>query len=256
MRGISLNAVYILWLREMKTFYRAKSRIIGTVVTPIFLLGFLGSGFAGAILPGIPTGVDYLEFLTPGIIAMTMIFTSMFTGLSVLWDRRYGFLKEIMVTPVSRVTFVLGRIAGGTTTSMIEGLSILAISLLFGFQVGGVIDLALTTVFMLLISVSFIGLGLAIASMLRDEQGFGLIMNLIISPLLFLSGIFYPIENLPTALRMISYLNPLTYGVDGLRGALIDVSFLPAALNLAILTGFCVAVVLLGAYLFEKNEAV
>jgi ABC-2 type transport system permease protein len=256
MRGVSLNAVYILWLREMKTFYWAKSRVVGTVVTPIFLLIFLGSGFAGAILPGIPTSVGYLEFLTPGIIGMTMILTSMFTGLSVLWDRRYGFLKEIMVTPVSRVTIVLGRIAGGTTTSMLEGLSILIISLFFGFKVSGIINVLLAVAFMLLISVSFIGLGLAIASMLKDEQGFGLIMNLIISPLLFLSGIFYPIENLPLALRVISYLNPLTYGVDGLRGALINVSFLPAVLNMTILTGFCVAVVLLGAFLFEKSEAV
>jgi ABC-2 type transport system permease protein len=139
---------------------------------------------------------------------------------------------------------------------MLEGLSILVISLLFGFKVGGIIDLVLTVVFMLLISVSFIGLWLAIASMLKDEQGFGLIMNLIISPLLFLSGIFYPIENLPFALRVVSYLNPLTYGVDGLRGALIDVSFLPAVFNLAILTGFCIVVVLLGAFLFEKSEAV
>jgi ABC-2 type transport system permease protein len=256
MKGINLNAVYILWLREMKTFYRAKSRIVGTVVTPLFLLAFLGFGFAGAILPGVPSGVNYLEYLTPGIIGMTMIFTSMFTGLSVLWDRRYGFLKEIMVTPVSRLTIVLGRIAGGLTTSMIEGLSILAISLFLGFRISGIIDLILTLAFMLLVSVSFIGLGLAIASILKDEQGFGLIMNFIISPLLFLSGIFYPVENLPLVLRVVSYLNPLTYGVDGLRGALIGVSFLPWILNLAILTGFCVGIVLLGTLLFEKNEAV
>jgi ABC-2 type transport system permease protein len=256
MSGISLKAIYILWLREMKTFYRAKSRIVGTVVTPLFLLAFLGSGFAGAVLPGIPSSVGYLEYLTPGIIGMTMIFTSMFTGLSVLWDRRYGFLKEIMVTPVSRMTIVLGRITGGLTTSMFEGLSILALSLLLGFKVSGIGDLILTLVFMVLISVSFIGLGLAIASLLKDEQGFGLIMNFIISPLLFLSGIFYPIENLPLALRVVSYLNPLTYGVDGLRGALISVSFLPWIINLVLLTGFCVGIVLLGTFLFERNEAV
>ena len=256
MRGVSINAVYILWLREMKTFARAKSRIVGTVITPLFLLAFLGSGFAGAILPGVPIGVDYLQFLTPGIIGMAMIFTSMFTGLSVLWDRRYGFLKEIMVTPVSRVTIVLGRIAGGTTTSMIEGLSVLGVSMLIGFRFSGILDVILTLAYMLLISVSFIGLGLAIASKLKDEQGFGLIMNFIISPLLFLSGIFYPIENLPPPLRVASYINPLTYGVDGLRGSLIGVSFLPPVISLAILTGFCLGIVLLGAYLFERSEAV
>jgi len=254
--GISLNAIYILWLREMKTFVRAKSRIVGTVVTPLFLLVFLGAGFAGATLPGVPIGVDYLQFLTPGMVGMTLIFTSVFTGLSVLWDRRYGFLKEIMVTPVSRVSIVLGRIAGGTTTAMIDGLSILVISLLVGFRLGSVINLLLAVAYMVLISISFIGLGLSIASMMKDEQGFGLIMNFIIFPMLFLSGALYPIENLPMVLKIISYVNPLTYGIDGLRGSLIGVSYLPPLMNLTVLTGFCVVIVLLGAYLFEKNEAV
>jgi ABC-2 type transport system permease protein len=256
MKGISLNAIYILWLREMKTFARAKSRVVGTVVTPLFLLAFLGTGFSGAILPGIPSTINYLQFLTPGIIGMTMIFTSMFTGLSVLWDRRYGFLKEILVTPVSRVTIVLGRIAGGMTTSIFEGVSILVISMVIGFRFSGVLNILLTIIYMLLISISFIGLGLAIASKLKDEQGFGLIMNFIVFPILFLSGAFYPIDNLPLAIRALSYLNPLTYGVDGLRGSLIGVSYLPPILNLTILTGFCIGIVLLGAYLFERSEAV
>ena len=129
-----------------------------------------------------------------------------------------GLTKRFARTPVSRMTIVLGRIAGGLTTSMIEGVSILMISLFLGFRLSGIFVLLLTLVFMLLVSVSFIGLGLAIASMLKDEQGFGLIMKFIISPLLFLTGIFYPVENLLLALRVVYYLNPLTYGVDGLRG--------------------------------------
>jgi ABC-2 type transport system permease protein len=248
--------IYILWLREMKIFMRAKSRIIGSLLTPVLFLGFLGSGFAGAILPGLPSGVSYLQFLVPGMIGMTMIFSSMFAGMSVLWDRQFGFLKEIMVTPVSRVTIVLGRIAGGATTSVIQGVAILILSLLLGFQIVWGAGILLALIFMVLVAVSFIGLGLAIASRLKDMQGFGLIMNFIMFPLLFVSGAIYPLDNLPMIIRWIGYINPLTFGVDGMRGSLIGASSLPLIVDLGILVVFCAAMVFLGAYLFEKSEAV
>jgi ABC-2 type transport system permease protein len=256
MRLINPKAVYILWLREMKTFIRARSRVIGTLIMPLFFLGFLGVGFTGLSLPGIPMDVSYLQFLVPGMIGMTMIFTSMFAGMSVLWDRQFGFLKEIMVTPVSRVSIVIGRITGGTTTSVIQGVAILVISLLLGFRILSVLPVLLSIVFMILVSVAFIGFGLAIASKMKDMQGFGLIMNFIMFPLLFLSGALFPIDNLPLAVKAIAYLDPLTYGVDGMRGALIGVSSIPIVLSFAILVGFCALMVFLGAYLFEKSESV
>lgn len=256
MKIINTKAIYILWLREMKTFIRAKSRVVGTLVMPLLFLGFLGIGFTGLSLPGIPQDINYLQYLVPGMIGMTMIFTSMFTGMSVLWDRQFGFLKEIMVTPVSRVSIVIGRITGGTTTSVIQGVAILLISLLLGFKIFGVLPVLLSVVFMILTSVAFIGFGLAIASKMKDMQGFGLIMNFVMFPLLFLSGALFPIDNLPLAVKAIAYLNPLTYGVDGMRGVLIGVSSLPVILSLAILTGFCALMVFLGAYLFEKSESV
>jgi ABC-2 type transport system permease protein len=256
MKVINAKAVYILWLREMKTFIRAKSRVVGTLVMPLFFLGFLGVGFTGLSLPGIPTDISYLQYLVPGMIGMTMIFTSMFAGMSVLWDRQFGFLKEIMVTPVSRVSIVIGRIAGGTTTSVIQGVAILVISLLLGFRIFGVLSILLSIVFMILTSVAFIGFGLAIASKMKDMQGFGLIMNFVMFPLLFLSGALFPIDNLPLAIKAICYLDPLTYGVDGMRGSLIGVSSLPVPLSFLILTGFCLLMVVLGAYLFEKSESV
>jgi ABC-2 type transport system permease protein len=180
----------------------------------------------------------------------------MFAGISVLWDREFGFLKEIMVTPVSRVSIVLGRIIGGTTTSLIQGILILGISFLIGFKILGVLPFLLSVVFMLLIAVAFIGLGLIFASMMKDIQGFSLIMNFIIFPLFFLSGALFPLENLPVWIRWISYIDPLTYGVDGLRGALIGVSFLPIVLNFIILVGISLLMVFLGAYFFEKSESV
>ena len=253
---INLTAIYVLWLREMKRFLRAKSRVIGTLVMPLFFLVFLGLGFGNMNIPGMANGVDYIHFLVPGIVGMTMLFTSMFAGISVLWDREFGFLKEIMVAPVNRISIVIGRIVGGATTSIFQGILILGISILMGFKIAGISAFLLSVIFMLLISSTFIGLGLIFASKMKDMQGFSLIMNFVIFPLFFLSGALFPLENLPVWIRYISYLDPLTYGVDGLRGALIGVSSFSVLFNLAVLMGFSAVMIFLGAYFFEKSESV
>jgi len=256
MKVINLTAIYVLWLREMKRFIRAKSRVIGTLAMPLFFLAFLGLGFTNMNIPGMSKDIDYIHFLVPGIIGMTMLFTSMFAGISVLWDREFGFLKEIMVTPVNRVSIVLGRIVGGATTALIQGILILGISCLMGFRIVGISSFLLSIVFMFFIAVTFIGLGLIFASKMKDIHGFSLIMNFVIFPLFFLSGALFPLENLPIWIRYISYIDPLTYGVDGLRGVLIGVFSLPIISNLIILIGFSLVMVLLGAYFFEKSEVV
>jgi len=253
---INTTAIYVLWLREMKRFLRAKSRVIGTLAMPLFFLAFLGLGFGNMNIPGMANGVDYIHFLVPGIVGMTMLFTSMFTGISVLWDREFGFLKEIMVAPVNRISIVIGRIVGGATTSIFQGILILGISILMGFKIAGISAFLLSVIFMLLISSTFIGLGLIFASKMKDMQGFSLIMNFVIFPLFFLSGALFPLENLPVWIRYISYLDPLTYGVDGLRGALIGVSSFSVLFNLAVLMGFSAVMIFLGAYFFEKSESV
>jgi len=185
-----------------------------------------------------------------------MLFTSMFAGISVLWDREFGFLKEIMVAPVNRISIVIGRIVGGATTSIFQGILILGISILMGFKILNISAFLLSVIFMLLISSTFIGLGLIFASKMKDMQGFSLIMNFVIFPLFFLSGALFPLENLPVWIRYISYLDPLTYGVDGLRGALIGVSSFSVLFNLAVLMGFSAVMIFLGAYFFEKSESV
>src|SRR5512139_4064999 len=133
----SWAAVYVMWLREMKRYTRAKSRVLGSLIMPIFFLAFLGLGFRRMPVPGLEGGLSYLHFLVPGIVGMTLLFSSTMQGLSVLWDREFGFLKEIMVAPVSRVSMALGRIAGGVTTSLLQALLILAASILLGFRVRG-----------------------------------------------------------------------------------------------------------------------
>ncbi len=253
---ISWTAVYVLWLREMKRYVRAKSRIIGSLIQPLFFLAFLGLGFNRMAVPGMQSGVNYIKFLVPGIIGMTLLFSSSMQGLSVLWDREFGFLKEIMVAPVGRVSIVLGRIAGGTTTTMIQGLLVLVISMIVGFRVRSVPYFLLALVFMVLIAFTFIGLGLIFASKMKDMQGFGLIVNFIIFPLFFLSGALYPLNNLPVFVRVLSYIDPLTYGIDGLRGSMINVASHPILLNLALMAAFSLVMLFLGAYFFEKSESV
>ena len=253
---INLTAIYVLWLREMKRFLRAKSRIIGTLAMPFFFLAFLGLGFGNMNIPGMAKGISYINFLVPGIVGMTMLFTSMFAGISVLWDREFGFLKEIMVAPVNRISIVIGRIVGGATTSVLQGCLILGISILMGFKISKMSAFLLSVVFMLLISSTFIGLGLIFASKMRDIHGFSLIMNFVIFPIFFLSGALYPLKNLPVWIQYLSYLDPLTYGVDGLRGVLINVSSFSILFDFAVLVGFSIVMIFLGAYFFEKSESV
>ncbi len=250
-----LYAIYSIWLREMLRFIRLKSRLIGSLASPFFFLAFLGIGFGSSTaLPGIPQGVSYVSFLTPGIIGMTLLFSSTFAGLSVLWDREFGFLKEIMVAPVSRVAIVLGRTAGGVTTAIMQALIILLSGIILGMIVPSLQGLIVSLAFMVLIAATFIGLGLAFASKMEDMSGFSLIMNFLIFPLFFLSGALYPLDRFPSVIKIIAYLNPLTYGVDGLRHSLIGTGTFSLSLDFVVLAVSCIAMLGLGTYLFETSE--
>ena len=254
MKPNNLQAIYVMWLREMKRFFRAKSRVVSTLALPFFFLLTMSFGFRSQIMPGVFQGTDYLDFLVPGIIGMTMLFTSMFTGLSVLWDREFGFLKEIMVAPVGRFAIVLGRMSGGMTTNLFQGILILIISLFLGFKIVGPFSFLLALLFMLLISIGYIGTGIAIVSKIEDPQGFSLIMHFFTFPSLLLSGALFPIDNFPGWLKPLSLINPLTYGIDGLRYSLIGFSQFPLVLDLAIILIFGLAMIALGSYLFSKTE--
>jgi ABC-2 type transport system permease protein len=253
---IHWTAIYVLWRRELVRYARAKSRIIGSLAMPVFFLAFLGLGFRRMPVPGMDAGTGYIGFLAPGIIGMTLLFSSSMQGMSVLWDREFGFLKEIMVAPVSRVSIVLGRIAGGTTTSMLQAFLIFGATLIMGFRLTGPGAAAFGLVFMLLIAFTFIGLGLVFASRMKDMQGFGIVMNFVIFPFFFLSGALTPLENFPWFIRVLSYADPLTYGIDGLRAVMIGRSTLPVVVDLAVMVGFALIMLFLGAYFFEKSEAV
>lgn len=260
---IELRAIYILWLREMKKLSRAKERIFGSLAMPIMFLAFLGMGFKNTSLPGLDHNISYVSFLVPGVIGLNMLFGSMFSGISVLWDREFGFLKEIMVAPVSRTSIALGRVAGGMTMVLIQGTLLFLLSFIFHFSMGPgfsilriFFGIAMMYVFMILMSITFISLGLSFASNMRDAQGFDLIINFVMFPLFFVSGALAPISNLPGWLRFFCYLNPLTYGVDGIRASLTHYSAigLPIDLTVSVLIAF--GMLSLASYFFERSDSV
>lgn len=257
MNLIDPQSIYALWLRDVKRFLRSPSQILGSIAMPILFLVFLGLGFSGAAIPGLPAGVSYLQYLVPGMVGFTMLFGASFAGMSILSDRDVGFLKEILVAPVSRTSIVVGRIAGGSTTAFVQAVLILAFSLLLGFKLaGGVFGLLLSTVFLVLIAVTFVGFGIALASQFSDSEGFGLIIQFVIFPLFFLSGAIFPVGSLPQPVQLLAFINPLTYGVDGLRAVLVGASAYPVALDTGALVVSSVVMVGAGAYLFERVEAV
>lgn len=252
MKISEFQAIYVMWLRQMKRFIRSKSRLVSSIVQPLFFLFILGSGFRVAVFEGVG---DYLSFLAPGIIAMAILFSSMFTGISVLWDKQFGFLQEVLVAPISRISIIIGRTLGGATVALIQGFIILGITLILGVQISGFVGLILTLLFMILIAFTAVGFGLIIASKLEDFQGFQLIMSLIIMPLLFLSSAFFPVTSNPS-MKTIAMFNPLFYMVDGLRGSLIvNVETVnPPLLNLLIVVIICIFMMAIGSYLFSKTE--
>jgi len=252
MKSVEFQAIYIMWLRQMKRFVRSKSRLVSSIVQPLFFLFILGSGFRVATFVGVD---DYLSFLAPGIIAMAILFSSMFTGISVLWDKQFGFLQEVLVAPVSRFSIIIGRTLGGATVALIQGFIILLIALGLGVKISGVFGLLLTFVFMILIAFTAVGFGLVLASKMEDFQGFQLIMNLLVMPLLFLSSAFFPVTSNPT-MKIISSFNPLFYMVDGLRGSLVTgaATVNPPMLDLLVVLVVCVIMMGLGSYFFSKSE--
>ncbi|WP_321420113.1 ABC transporter permease [uncultured Methanomethylovorans sp.] len=246
-----MDIVYTIWLRSVKRYLRSKSRIIGSLGMPIFFLLVLGFGLNSVVsLPGMSHG--YIGFIIPGIISMSVLFTSVFSGIQIIWDKQFGFLKETLVAPVTRMEIMLGQTVGGATTSLIQGLIILVISLFLGLKISSIPGFALAILFMILIGLSFTAFGIAIASRMEDMHGFQLIMNFVIFPIFGLSGALFPIDSLPSWLRSLTMLDPLTYGVEGIRYGLLGTSQIDPLVSFVVLTGFTAFMIIFGAYLFRK----
>lgn len=247
-----MKTIYILWVRQLTRYVRTRSRIIASLGQPVLYLLAMGYGL-GPVFQRAGEG-NYLQFLAPGVISMTILFSSIFTGMEVIWDRNFGFLKETLVAPVSRVQIMLGRTVGGATVATIQGIIVFFLSILFGFRPENWTLLPVALVSMFLMACLFTALGTAIASRLEDMQAFQLIMNFLVMPLFFLSGSLFPLRNLPPALSVLTRVDPLSYGVDALRGTLINTSHFGVGTDLAVMAAICLVILAFGSWQFRRIE--
>ncbi len=247
-----MSAIYILWLRELKRYVRSRAQIVASLGQPLLYLLALGFGLS-PVFKKAGYG-DYLQFIAPGVIGMSVLFSSIFSGLGLLWDRQFGFLKETLVAPVSRLQIMIGRTLGGATVAIIQGLLVMVVSLIAGFRPAHFYTLPLALGFMVAIAIVFASLGVAIGSSLQDMQGFQLIMNFMVMPIFFLSGAMFPLTGLGKILGFITKLDPLSYGIDGMRAMLLASSAFDPRIDILVLAGVGSLFIVIGAYRFSKIE--
>ena len=247
-----MKKIYILWLRQIKRYLRSKSRIVGSLVQPLLYLLAMGYGF-GAVYQKAGEG-NYLNFLAPGIIGMSILFTSIFSGMEVIWDRQFGFLKETLVAPMSRISIMVGRTLGGATVATIQGMLVMFISLLFGFHPNSWFALLPAILIMFLTALLFTSLGTLVASFIDDMQGFQLIVSFLIMPVFFLSGALFPLQGVPPVLAIIARFDPLSYGIDALRDLLIGAGHYGLALDFLVLSAITLLFLSLGGYFFRRIQ--
>lgn len=248
-----MQTVYILWLRQIKRYLRSRARIIGSLGQPLLFLVALGFGFGPIYQKA--NGGNYIDFIAPGVICMSILFTSIFSGIEIIWDRQFGFLKETLVAPVPRINIMIGRTLGGATVAILQGIIVCVITLFVGFRPENLAMLPVAFFCMFLIALLFTAVGTAIASVLEDFQGFQLIMNFLVMPLFFLSGALFPLSTAPPALVIIARFDPLSYGVDGLRAALTGMSQFGLIPDLLVLSVLTAVMMVIGSWLFSRIQA-
>jgi ABC-2 type transport system permease protein len=247
-----MGVVYILWLREVKKYLRSRAQIIASLGSPLMYLFVLGFSL-GPVFQRAGEG-SYLQFMAPGVMAMTVLFTAMFSGIAMLWDRQFGFLKETLVAPVPRIWIMLGRTLGGATVASLQGAIIFVVTLIAGFRPQNWLLVPVAFLIIVLIAVVFAALATAIGSTLKEMQGFQMVMNFLVMPIFFLSGALYPLKGLPSALEVLTHLDPLTYGIDGVRGVLLGASHFGVMLDVGILAAVGAGFLMLGAWRFSKID--
>jgi ABC-2 type transport system permease protein len=248
-----MSIIYILWLRQLKRHLRSRGRVFVSLGQPLLYLLAFGFGFGG-VYRRAGQG-DYLQFLAPGVIGMGILFSAVFGGIELIWDKQFGFIKETLVAPVPRWLIMLGRTAGGATVALMQGVIVIVMCFVVGFRPHSIAQLPLLGLYMVLVAVFFTALGTVIACIVADFQAFPLVMNFLVLPLFFLSGALFPLGQVPPALAVIARLNPLAYGIDGLRGALTGAWHFSATADVAVLGVLTTLLLLLASRLFDRIEA-
>ncbi len=247
-----LRGVYSIWLREIIKFYRERIHFASAMTTPFLWLIIFGGGMGINLRTGVITS-GYNVFIFPGIVGMTLLFTSMRSGISVIWDREFGFLKEILVSPISRTSIVIGKALGGATNALLQGTLLLLLSFIVGVHISPLNMIRIIPI-MLLISLGFDCFGLFIASIMDSFEGFQTIMSFIIMPTFFLSGALFPLTNAPGWLQTLSSLNPMTYGVDAIRGIIINESQYSLNFDLLVLIVFSSVMLFITSWIFNEKK--
>jgi ABC-2 type transport system permease protein len=248
---MNLAGIYAIWQREMLTFFREKPRIVSAVINPIFWLVTFGVGLGASVNIA---GVNYEQYIFPGILMQTFLFTSIFYGAYLVWDRRIDLLKAVLVTPLSRSSIFLGKVLGGVTFSLIEAAIILAFGVVINVNYT-FISIALTLAIVVIACAGLTAVGLAIGSLMTSPEGFQLITTFVIFPLFFLSGALFPLDNLPSYLTTLTVANPLTYIVDSLRSLLFGLQYFSTIENILVMLGFATIANLIGILAFRRMRA-
>ncbi len=249
--------IYTIWLRDVKRYYRDKPRIIGSFAQPVLFLLVLGTGLASSFaFFGSARGDDYLNFMFPGIVGMTILFASFFGAMSIVWDREFGFLKEVLVSPISRTSIVAGKILGGSTVAIMQGTIILLFSPLLNNPIL-LMDIIKSFGLMFLLAVTISSLGIILASIIKTMQGFQVITNFLLMPMFFLSSAIFPLLDAPRWMIFLSKINPLTYGIDAIRYVMLrdaSMQFFPLWLNIVVLCSVSVLMSITGTLLFHRQQ--
>jgi ABC-2 type transport system permease protein len=244
-----IEAIYAIWKRELIRFWRDKFRFLSSFFQPLLFLIVFGAGFSF-----IKFGqLEYKQFVFPGIVSISLVGISIFSGVSVIWDKEFGVFKEILVAPISRLSIFLGKALGGSTTALIQGLIILSLSFLININLT-FYSFVFSLFIMLITAFAFSSLGLLIASLVDTFESFGVIHFFIVFPIIFLSGAIFPISNAPAWLKTVSFFDPLTYSVEAMRYFMINYSYIPIQTSLLIILLFLITTSSIGYYLFNRKK--
>jgi ABC-2 type transport system permease protein len=252
-----LKGIYALWYRETKVFLRERSRVISSIINPLLWLLIIGGGLGSAVSF---EGADVMSFIFPGVLIQTALFSSVFFGVYIVWDKKVDFMKEVLVAPMRRTSLFVGKILGGSTDTLLQILILFVIGI--AFTVGGIMpglhftvfSVAVSLAFLLVATMGLVSIGLIIGSQMESPEGFQLIISFLIFPLFFLSGALFPITNLPAWLAPFIFVNPVTYAVDGIRGVLLGISQFSLLFDFALVSLFAIVMILIGTYAFKKMK--